>query len=239
VPDDLPDRVYTRMGSSAPPEAFHVLALLEGLGVPCVNASAGLRLTRDKTTATLALVRAGLPVPPSALVGREAPLEAVFEAVPGPPWIIKLPVSTQGSGVMLAESLRSLRSLCDALHGVGQRVLVQSFVAEAAGADVRVLVVGGRALGAMRRQGQGDEFRSNLHRGGRAAPVALTPALSDVAQRAAAALGLEIAGVDLLESDRGPLIIEVNGSPGLEGLTHATERDIAGEVIEYLVNRPD
>ena len=229
-----PDAVLTRMGSSAPPEAVHVLEWLETTGVPCRNRSAAIRRTRDKTTQTLALGAAGLPLPPTALVAAEAPLEPVMEALPGPPWIVKLPVSTQGSGVVLVESRRSLRSVCDTLHATGQRVLVQGFIEEAAGADVRVLVIDGVARAAMRRRGREDEFRSNLHRGGTAEPVALTPALEDVAVRAAQALDLHIAGVDLLESRDGPLIVEVNGSPGLEGLSGATGRDLAGEVIAFV-----
>ncbi len=231
-----PDLVFTRLGSSAPPECFHVLEWLEARSVPCRNRADALRRTRDKATQMLELVAGRLPLPPTALVGRDSPLDPVLEALPGPPWIVKLPVSTQGSGVILAESRRSLQSICDTLHATGQRLLVQGFVAEAAGADVRVLVVDGTARAAMRRRGRADEFRSNLHRGGTAEEATLTPALVDVAERATAALGLHVAGVDLLESAEGPLVVEVNGSPGLEGISVATGRDVAAEVVSFLEN---
>lgn len=233
-PEQRPDVVFTRMGSSTPVEAFHLLEYLELLGIPCVNSSESLRRTRDKTTQGLALVRAGLPVPATVLVGQAHDLDAAVETVIGPPWIVKLPVSTQGAGVVLAESRRSLRSVVESLHGVGHRVLVQAFVAEAAGTDVRVLVVDGEARAAMRRRGQSDEFRSNLHRGGKAELVELTPAQADVAVRAAASLGLQVAGVDLLESKEGPLVIEVNSSPGLEGLSLATGKDQGATVLQLL-----
>jgi ribosomal protein S6--L-glutamate ligase len=236
VEGSWPDFVFTRLGSSAPPECFHVLEWLEARSVPCRNRADALRRTRDKATQMLGLVAGRLPLPPTALVGRDSPLDPVLEALPGPPWIVKLPVSTQGSGVILAESRRSLRSICDTLHATGQRLLVQGFVAEAAGADVRVLVVDGTARAAMRRRGRADEFRSNLHRGGSAEEAPLTPALVDVAERATAALGLHVAGVDLLESAEGPLVVEVNGSPGLEGISAATGRDVAAEVVSFLEN---
>ena len=127
-PEQRPDVVFTRMGSSTPVEAFHLLEYLELLGIPCVNSSESLRRTRDKTTQGLALVRAGLPVPATVLVGQAHDLDAAVETVIGPPWIVKLPVSTQGAGVVLAESRRSLRSVVESLHGVGHRVLVQAFV---------------------------------------------------------------------------------------------------------------
>lgn len=234
ISDSLPDVVFTRMGSSAPPETLHVLRQLELMNILCINTVAALQQSRDKIAAFQILARNELPVPVTALVGRDADLAHAVENVPGPPWIVKIPVSTQGSGVVLAESERSLRSICDAFHGVGQRVLVQAFVAEAAGSDIRVLVVGGRARAAMRRQGQKGEFRSNIHRGGRAEEVKLTAKLSNLAEDAAGALGLEVAGVDLLESELGPVIIEVNGSPGLEGLSAATGRDLADDVVRYL-----
>jgi ribosomal protein S6--L-glutamate ligase len=232
--DAWPDLVFTRLGSSAPPECFHVLEWLEARSVPCRNRADALRRTRDKATQMLGLLAGRLPLPPTALVGRDSSLDPVVDALAGPPWIVKLPVSTQGSGVILAESRRSLRSICDTLHATGQRLLVQGFVAEAGGADVRVLVVDGTARAAMRRRGEADEFRSNLHRGGTAEEVALTPELVDVAERATAALGLHVAGVDLLEAADGPLVMEVNGSPGLEGLSAATGRDLAAELVTFL-----
>jgi ribosomal protein S6--L-glutamate ligase len=235
--DPPPDLVFTRMGSSAPWESLHVLRQLELMGLPCINASEALRVSRDKFSTFQVLSQNGLPVPATVLVGRGAdPIPAV-ENLPGPPWIVKIPISTQGGGVVLAESARSLRSVCDAFHAVGQRVMVQAFVAQSAGTDVRVLTVGGRAISAMRRRGKKDEFRSNLHRGGEAEKIALTGPLRKTAEKAAAAVGLDVAGADILESDDGPMVVEVNSSPGLEGLSVATEKDVAEEVIRYLETR--
>ena len=233
-PAPLPDMVLARTGGSAPAEALHTLRQIEALGVPCVNPSAGIAASRDKLITAQRLAAHGLPFPATALIGRDAPLEPVLERVQGPPWIVKLPVSTQGSGVVLAESLRSLRSICDALHAAGQRLLIQQFVAEAGSSDIRVLVVEGRAVAAMRRTGQGDEFRSNLHRGGQGQLEVSSDALSRLAEEAARALGLELAGVDLLESRSGPLVIEVNSSPGLQGVSAASGRDLTGEVLAAL-----
>ena len=233
-PADLPELVLARTGGSAPPEALHTLRQLEALGVPCVNPSAGLLASRDKLITAQRLAAHGLPMPATALIGRDAPLDPALERVKGPPWIVKLPVSTQGAGVILAESLRSLRSICDAVHSTGQRLLLQEFIAEAGAADTRVLVIEGRTVAAMRRTGQGDEFRSNLHRGGQGRLADASPELTDLAERAARALGLELAGVDLLDSRSGPQVIEVNSSPGLQGVSAATGRDLTAEVLASL-----
>lgn len=236
-PMALPDMIYTRVGSSGPPEAIDVLRYLFGQGIPCVNTSKGLLRSRDKLRSFQILAHHGLPLPQTALLSSQTPIASLLNNFPGPPWIIKLPLSTQGQGVMLLESQRSLLSAVGTLQSLGQRLLLQEFIQEAAGADLRVLVVGGKALAAMRRRSKGDDFRSNLHQGGSAQSVALTPDLCDIAERAASSLGLEVAGVDLLESNRGPLIIEVNGSPGLEGLSAATGRDLADEIVTYLEQR--
>lgn len=226
--DELPDLVFTRMGSSAPAPTLHVLQALESAGVPCVNGVEGLRRSRDKARAYLELARAGVPVPATSQPGRGGGAGSV----PGPPWIVKLPVGTKGEGVMLAESAPALKAMIASLQGLGQAPLVQEFIQEAGGADVRVLVLGGRASVAARRQGREGEFRSNLHLGGEARPVTLTADLARVAEAATEALGLDVAGVDLLESRRGPLVVEVNGSPGMTASPEIVER-----LLDYLEGR--
>jgi ribosomal protein S6--L-glutamate ligase len=233
----LPDLVFTRMGSSAPADAFDVLRQLEAASLPCVNSSASLEVSRDKVRTFQVLARVGVAIPRTVVIGGEAPLEQVVEPLGPAPWIVKLPVSTQGVGVARADSIESLRSTIDMLRGLGQRVVVQHYVREASGTDVRVLVVGGRAIAAMRRRARSGEVRSNLHRGGTSEEVDLTPAVSSLAEEAARVVGLQVAGVDLLPSGEGPVVCEVNGSPGLEGLEHATRRDLSAEVVSFLESR--
>ena len=158
----------------------------------------------------------------------------LLEQMAGPPWIAKLPVGTQGKGVVLVESEASLSSLVDAVEALSGRVMVQEYIAESVGTDLRVLVLGGKAIAAMRRRAPAGDFRANLHRGGSPEPVPLNPELVDVAEQAAAALGLAIAGVDLMEAKNGYLVIEVNGSPGLEGLQSVNETDVGDAVIACL-----
>lgn len=231
---ELPTWVFTRMGSSAPARAGEVLRQLESLGVRGVNSADSLDLARDKVLSFQRLAAAGLPLPATLVLGREAPLDKLIPALGEPPWVVKLPIATQGKGVVLAESLSGLRSLLDLASGLSERALVQAFVRESKGADLRVLVVKGEAIAGMRRQARAGEFRSNLHRGGGAQALELDPQLVDLAQRAAAALDLGVAGVDLLPSCDGPVIAEVNSSPGLEGLSRATGRDLADEVWQRL-----
>ena len=215
-PESVPDLIYTRIGSSAPAIALTTLQCFEHLGFRCLNESAGLLLSRDKTLTYSLLSGAGIPVPKTVLLG-SGPVEPALEHLPGPPWILKLPMSTKGQGVLLVESLRSLRSAVDTLRDSGQVLLLQEFVKSAAGSDTRVLVLGGRcAVAARRTATSAGEFRSNVHLGGHPTEVELTPQLRAVAEQAAATLGLGIAGVDILESDSGPLVVEVNGSPGLQ-----------------------
>jgi ribosomal protein S6--L-glutamate ligase len=234
--DVAPDIVLTRMGGGTPGPAFDALFAVERAGFPIVNHPAALSLMRDKLRQSLALTAAGVPMPETACI-RPAELEKVLTSLPGPPWIVKTLEGHKGRGVMRLDSLASLRSALDLLDGVGQRVLLQRYVEEAAGSDIRVFVLGGIARAAMRRQARGDDFRSNLHRGGTAEVVALDEELSKIAENAARVLGLEIAGVDILISKEGPLVLEVNGSPGLEGISGATGLDLAGEIIEFLVQR--
>lgn len=214
--NDPPDLVFTRMGSSSPPAALAGLAVLEQVGLRCVNSLSGLRNSRDKTICYAMLSAAGVPIPPTVVLGDWGDGE-FLKALKGPPWVVKLSVSTKGQGVCLVESVRSLRSVVDALRQEGESsILVQEFIAEAKGADIRVVVLGGKARVAARRQsGSADEFRSNLFLGGKADVLKMSDKMADIAERATRAVGLDVAGVDLLETSDGFFVVEVNGSPGL------------------------
>lgn len=215
LPEEMPDLLLTRTGGSAPAAAIDYLRTLAFLGVPCLNTPMGLYRTRHKGVAYALLASHGVPIPKTVTLGN-APLEEAIACIPGPPWILKLPLSTKGQGVSLVESMRSLRSTADVLRETSQTVLLQEFIATAKGADIRVMVLGGKAVLAARRSAAGgDEFRSNLHLGGGATRVELSEEIASIAERASEALGLEMAGVDLLEGPDGYLVVEVNSSPGL------------------------
>jgi ribosomal protein S6--L-glutamate ligase len=180
------------------------------------------------------LSRAGLGMPKTIFMDYSRDTEGVIEAVGGAPVVIKLLEGTQGLGVVLAEDKNAARSVIEAFHGLHARIIIQEFIKEAKGADIRAFVVDGEVIGAMRRQARDGEFRSNLHRGGHAAVHKLTRQEKTAAVLAAKKLGLGVAGVDMLPSKRGPLIMEVNSSPGLEGIEGATKVDIADRIIRYL-----
>lgn len=211
----LPDLVYTRLGASAPEESLLVVRQLEILGVPCVNTSSALRRARNKVLTHQCLAQRGIPFPRTLFLSRRTSLEQIEQIIPGPPWIVKLSVGTQGNGVMLAESMRSLRAMCDTLFSAHLQVFIQEFVADANGADIRVWVFGGKAVAAVKRQARGDEFRSNVHLGGSDTAVPLTDVFADLAERAASTMQLDFAGVDLAETSAGPIVLEVNGAPGM------------------------
>jgi len=227
--NDPPDLVFTRVGSAAPESAIDYLTTIASFGIRCLNSPMGLRKSRHKGVAYGYLAQALVPIPKTVLVGCEK-LEKTLEIIPGPPWILKLPLSTKGQGVCLVESLRSLRSVLDALGDPAQGVLLQEFVDFAPGSDTRVLVYGGKARIAARRQAtEKDEFRSNMHLGGGAEQIELSPELAQIAETAAATLNLDIAGVDLIESERGFLVVEVNSSPGL-----TASKALPGLLFDYL-----
>lgn len=228
--NDAPALVFARTGSAAPSVALDILRMWELQGLRCINSSPALRLARDKARCYLELHHRGVPIPRTVLLGREAPLEEALEPLSGPPWILKLPVSTKGRAVILVESMASLRSVVSTLQDLSGRLLLQEFVAESRGTDIRVLVLGGRAAAAARRTAGGGEFRSNVDLGGTAEPCILTDEVRRVAEAAALATGLEVAGVDLLESSRGPLVVEVNGSPGLQG----DRKRFPAALVDYL-----
>jgi ribosomal protein S6--L-glutamate ligase len=191
--------------------------------------------SRDKLRSMQILSRAGVGMPKTAFTNYSEDVPAMIEQVGGAPVIIKLLEGTQGLGVVLAESVKAATSVIEAFHNLKARIIVQEFIAESKGADLRAFVVDGEVVGAMKRQGKEGEFRSNLHRGGTGTLVKLSRAEKAAALLATKALGLGIAGVDMLQSQRGPLVLEVNSSPGLEGIERATQLDIAGQIIDYTV----
>ena len=231
-----PDVVFTRMGSATPDVGFDVLEQFEAAEVPCVNRSAGLRTARDKIRCGLALARAGIPLPETVFGGPECDTAELIATLGPPPWILKRPIGTKGVGVLRVDSLESLPGVVDLLRSNGERFLLQRFVPEAARSDIRVLVVGGRAVGAMRRSARAGELRSNLHQGGRAESFELDSVVTELAERSATCLDLDVAGVDLIGSDAGYLVLEVNGSPGLAGIESVAGSGVVRAVVDEVVS---
>lgn len=229
------DAIIPRIGASVTFYGTAVVRQFELMGVfSAVNSQAIVR-SRDKLRSLQILSKAGLGMPKTAFTNfSKGGEQQLVEHVGGAPLIIKLLEGTQGLGVVLAETKKAGQSVIEAFHGLKARIIVQEFIKEAKGADIRAFIVNGKVVGAMKRQGAEGEFRSNLHRGGKATVIKLSPAERKAALGAAKALGLDIAGVDMLQSDRGPLILEVNSSPGLEGIEQATGVNIAGEIIKYI-----
>ena len=190
---------------------------------------------RDKLRCYQLLAGEGIGLPDTVFGDNPDDTADLMSLLGAPPHVIKLVEGTQGNGVILAEGLSSSRSVIEAFRGIYANFLVQEFIAEAKGADLRCFVVGERVVAAMHRQAEPGEFRSNLHRGGQASPIVLSAAEQEIAVRAARVIGLGVAGVDLLRSRRGPLVLEVNASPGLEGIERATGVDVAGAVVEHAV----
>lgn len=231
---DDTDAVIPRIGASVTFYGSAVIRQFEMRDIFTAVQSQALMRSRDKLRSLQILARTGLGVPKSVFTNYSRDVKEVINAVGGVPLVVKLLEGTQGLGVVLAENRKAAASVIEAFNGLKARIIVQEFISEAHGADLRVLVVDGKVIGAMKRQAPEGEFRSNLHRGGTATLVTLTQDEEQTAIKAAEAMGLGIAGVDMLQSDRGPLIIEVNSSPGLEGIEMATGKNIAGRIIEYL-----
>jgi ribosomal protein S6--L-glutamate ligase len=231
---DYFDAVIPRIGASVTFYGAAVVRQFEMMKVFTAVESQALIRSRDKLRSLQILSRAGLGLPKTIFMDYSRDTEGIVEAVGGAPVIIKLLEGTQGLGVVLAENKKAAQSVIEAFHGLHARIIVQEFIKEAKGADIRAFVVDGEVVGAMRRQAKAGEFRSNLHRGGTASVVKLSRAEKSTAIMAAKKMGLSVAGVDMLISKRGPLILEVNSSPGLEGIEGATKVDIAGKVIRYL-----
>jgi ribosomal protein S6--L-glutamate ligase len=220
-----------RIGASVTAVGLQVTRQLEAMGVPLVNGTLAIARSRDKLAALQQLAASGVRIPRTVLARGGGDVKELVAQVGGLPAILKLIQGTQGVGVMIAHTEAEVESILGTLWDLGQEILLQEFVAEAKARDLRALVVGDRVVGAMRREAKTGEFRSNLHRGGLGVAVKLPPACEEAAVRAAQVLGLRVAGVDLLESDDGPKVLELNSSPGFEGLERATGLDIAGEII--------
>ena len=230
------DAVIPRIGHSITKHGVAVLRHMEQLGIWTANTGQGILQSRDKLHASQILARNKIPVPKTTYVRDIIDVEPAIDFVGGLPVVIKVTQGTQGQGVFLRHTVHESRSLIQGLLLTGKSVLVQEYIAESHGTDIRALVVGDRVVACMRRRARGREFRSNFHLNGTVEPVELDPAFEEVACRAARVLGLRVAGVDLLESVHGPLVLEVNSSPGLEGIEKASGVNVAGEIIDFVIN---
>ena len=228
------DAVIPRIGASITYYGTAVVRQFEMMGVLTTVGSQALVLSRDKLQSLQILSKAKLGLPKTVFTNYSKNVDDLISHVGGAPLIIKLLEGTQGLGVVLAETKNAAKSVIEAFNGLQARVIVQEFIKEAKGADIRAFVVDGHVVGAMKRQGKEGEFRSNLHQGGSAELIQLSDEEEVAAIKAAKALGLAVAGVDMLQSERGPLILEVNSSPGLEGIEKATKKDIAKTIIRYI-----
>ena len=231
------DAVIPRIGASITTYGTAVLRQFASTGAYCLNSANGILASRDKLLAHQLLSDAQIGMPLTAFASSPKDTKELINLSGGAPVVVKLLQSTQGRGVVLAETKKAAESLIDAFRGLDADFLVQQFIAEARGADVRCFVIGGRVVGAMRRKAAEGDFRSNLHRGGSSERVKLTKLERDTARRAAKVLGLKVAGVDILQSDSGPKVLEVNSSPGLEGIESTTGIDVGDRIYEYLESK--
>ncbi|MEE4161817.1 MAG: 30S ribosomal protein S6--L-glutamate ligase [Woeseiaceae bacterium] len=228
------DAIIPRIGASVSFYGTAVVRQFEMMGVYSVNESVAITRSRDKLRALQLLSRKGIGLPVTGFANRPGDTEDLLKMVGGAPLVIKLLEGTQGVGVVLAETDKAASSVVEAFRGLNAHFMVQEFIAEAKGADIRCFVVGDKVVAAMERQGKEGEFRSNLHRGGTAKLIRITPEERSTAVRSAKVMGLNVAGVDLLRSNHGPVVMEVNSSPGLEGIETATSKDVAGLIIEFI-----
>ncbi len=228
------DAVIPRIAASHTFYGLAVLRQFEMMGVYPLNESVAIGRSRDKLRSLQLLARDGVGLPVTAFANNTGRTDDILELVGGAPVVIKLLEGTQGIGVVLGETQKSAKSVIDAFHGANINILVQEFIKEAEGHDVRAFVVGRRIVATMERVGPEGEFRSNLHRGGKAAMTVLSAPEKAAALKAAKSMGLNVAGVDMLRSKRGPVVMEVNSSPGLEGIEQATKKDVARAIIEFL-----
>lgn len=229
------DAAIPRIGASITAYGLAVVRQFELLGTPVLNTAAAIAGSRDKLRCLQELALHGIATPNTLMAHRRTSVPALVERVGGLPVIVKLVQGTQGIGVMLASTMEEAETLLNTFWDLGHDILLQEFIQESEGRDVRAFVIGGEVVAAMRRQARAGEFRSNIHRGGEGSPVTLEPDFAHAAVEAARVVGLEVAGVDMLESDRGPLVIEVNSSPGFEGIEAATKVDVAGAMIRHAV----
>jgi ribosomal protein S6--L-glutamate ligase len=228
------DAIIPRIGASVSFYGTAVVRQFEMMGVYSLNESVAITRSRDKLRALQLLSRKGVGMPVTGFANSPDDTDDLLSVVGGAPVVIKLLEGTQGVGVVLAETKKAAASVIEAFRGLKAHFMVQEFIQEADGADLRCLVVGDKVVAAMKRQGKEGEFRSNLHRGGKATLVKITPEERSTAVRSARVMGLNVAGVDLLRSGRGPLVMEVNSSPGLEGIETATRKDVAGLIVEFI-----
>ena len=228
------DAVIPRIGASKTFYGTAVVRQFEMMNVFTPNSSQAISRSRDKLRCLQLLAREGIGLPVTGFAHSTKDIEGLLNIVGGAPLVIKLLEGTQGIGVVLAETPQAATSVIEAFRGLDANILVQEFIKEAGGMDIRCLVVGEKVVAAMKRQGAAGEFRSNLHRGGAGERIKLTPEERSTATRAAKIMGLHFAGVDILRSNHGPVVIEINSSPGLEGIEAATAIDVAGKLIEYI-----
>jgi ribosomal protein S6--L-glutamate ligase len=231
------DAVIPRIGASVTFYGTAVLRQFEMMGVLPLNESVAITRSRDKLRSLQLLSRKGIGLPITGFAHKPDDIGDLIKMVKGAPLVIKLLEGTQGIGVVLAETHQAAESVIEAFMGLQAQILVQEFIGEAGGSDIRCLVIDDKVVAAMKRQGKEGEFRSNLHRGGSASLIKITPEERSTAVRAAQTMGLNVAGVDLLRSNHGPVVMEVNSSPGLEGIESATGKDIAGAIIGFLEKR--
>lgn len=230
------DAVIPRIGASVTFYGTAVVRQFEMMNTFTAIESQALVRSRDKLRSLQILAKAGVGLPKTVFTNYSKEVNQLIDSVGGAPLIVKLLEGTQGYGVVLAPTKKAAQSIIQAFHSMKARVIVQEFIQESKGADIRAFVVNGKVVGAMKRQGKEGEFRSNLHQGGTGELIKLSKIEREAALRAAQAMGLPIAGVDMLQSERGPLILEVNSSPGLEGIEKATGKDIAGIIVDYVTS---
>jgi ribosomal protein S6--L-glutamate ligase len=228
------DSVIPRIGASVTFYGTAVVRQFEMMGVYPLNESVAISRSRDKLRACQLLSRKGIGLPITGFANKPDDIQDLIKMVGGTPLVIKLLSGTQGIGVVLAETKKAAESVIEAFLGLNASVLVQEFIKEAGGSDIRCFVVGEKVVAAMKRQGQEGEFRSNIHRGGSAELISITSEERKTALKAANTMGLNVCGVDILRAERGPVVMEVNSSPGLEGIETATGKDIAGSIIQFI-----
>ncbi len=228
------DAIIPRIGASHTFYGTAVVRQFEMMDVFPVNESQAITRSRDKLRCLQLLARKGIGLPVTGFAHSTKDVEGLINLVGGSPLVVKLLEGTQGIGVVLAETKKAAESVIEAFRGLDANILVQEFIKEAGGSDIRALVIGEKVVAAMKRQGAEGEFRSNLHRGGTAEKIKITPEERSTAVRSAKAMGLRVAGVDLLRSNHGPVVMEVNSSPGLEGIEQTTGKDVAGQIIEFI-----
>ncbi|TVP93175.1 MAG: 30S ribosomal protein S6--L-glutamate ligase [Thioalkalivibrio sp.] len=228
------DAVIPRIGASITFYGLAVLRQFEMMGVYPVNESVAIGRSRDKLRSMQLLARDGISLPVTTFAHDPKHTEEVIKLAGGTPVVIKLLEGTQGIGVMLTDTDRSAKSVIETFRGANINILVQEFIKEAGGTDIRAFVIGGKVVAAMKRTGAAGDFRSNLHRGGSAETIRISPEERSTAIRAAKSMGLNVCGVDMLRSNHGPVVMEINSSPGLEGVEKATGKDIAGMIVQYI-----